>query len=447
MKIIRALQKEQVIWGPLFLLATFALSFKEIDLFLVAAAGLFLSAAMHIRGFCYFLVLLTVDIVMRHLFFTADHLWYLGIEASIAISCFIIALAFEQEASLLESLDSQIKTQSASYENLEEELARHHESAQELQIASAEKIAALQKELEDFESEHSSILILNEVLRKKTARFEEESKQHLTNLNALENQMNHLKMDYEAAQKELSRLENTDEMVALNTQLMQELGAAKCDKEQTHLINETFQRLHLKESLKAKEAEDEASSLKELLRAAHEEIRRIAEPMQQELDARQKKINALSYEFERTAERANDAHLQLQRFNDVQTERNFLKERLDAALQEINHLKRADQVDPELVEQLKSSQEKMARFAQFEPLYRQLKKQFEEKNQVLEQTRKDLFKSDTELQELKIEKEQTFSKELEEELVKISQQVAILEEENRLLQEIVSELSKEGHSV
>ena len=80
-----------------------------------------------------------------------------------------------------------------------------------------------------------------------------------------------------------------------------------------------------------------------------------------------------------------------------------------------------------------------------EPLFKQLKKQFDEKNQILHETRSNLFVTDTELQRLKIEKEalelNPLPKEVERELETLSEHVLALEEENQELQELISVLT------
>ena len=105
----------------------------------MAAAGLFLSARLQVRGCCYSLVLLGIAGVIKHAFFISDHLWYLGIEGSIGCAFFITALAFEQGSAWIESLHSQLETRKAALDNVDEELANVQQSAQEKQIVLQEK--------------------------------------------------------------------------------------------------------------------------------------------------------------------------------------------------------------------------------------------------------------------------------------------------------------------
>jgi hypothetical protein len=447
------LQREPTIWGPIFLLCTMALAVKTaipFDLLFVAALGLFLSARLQVRGCCYSLILLGLIGIVKHAFLTTDHLWQLGIEGSLGCAFFITALAFEQGSSWIESLQSQMQTRKAAMENLEEEFAKLLQTGQQLQISYQEKVATLQKEQDDLQGEYSSILILNEVLRKTTARHSQERESIASALYDLRRQTELLREEYEALENELRRLKDSDALVMQNSILMKELNQARYDREQTHLINETLARLHIRENLRAREANQEAAYLKEMLTATHKEVRRIAQPLEEELDASRKKIQTLQVEFDKSAQEANRAREQLLKLSEIQTERNFLRERLQSAQEEIALLQKqppleVEKIDPQLQEKLKFAEEKMVHLSQIEHLYLQLKKQFEEKNQVLHKARSDLFKVETEFERLKIEKASLelnpIPKEVTFELEYLSKEVQALEDENRELQDLISVLS------
>ncbi|MBX7066956.1 MAG: hypothetical protein K1X28_06980 [Parachlamydiales bacterium] len=448
-KAVRFIQKEPSLWGPIFLLCTVTLAARigvPYDLLLLAAGGFFLSARMQIRGCCYALVLLGLVAILRHAFLVTDHLWSLGLESSLGIAFFITALAFEQESAWIQTLESQIETRKSALENLEEEMAKVQEHAQSQQIAFQEKAATLQKELEDLQSDHSSILILNEVLRKTTARHMQEAASFEEKLYEAKREIDQLKVEYRECEEEISRIKNNDEVVSQNIQLMKELNQARYDKEQTHLINETLARLHAKEVFKAKDAETETESLKGMLQAAHQEIRRIEEPLKQQAAEAKRLAEGFKFEFEKANKEANRAREELLKLHEIQAERNFLKERLDAAMLELAGQKH--RVDPQMAEKLKFAEEKMLHLSQIEPLFKQLKQQFEDKTKVLQQARTDLFKTDTELQKLKIEKSalemNPIPKEVEVELQELANRVEALEEENGELQELVSVLTNDS---
>lgn len=358
---IQFLQKEPTLFGIVFLLITLSIQAAiPYGFFLLGISGLFLGARWQFRGFSYWLVLFGLTLAIQHTFFIKDHLWQLGLQGALISSLFLTVLGFEQETVFKKSLQSQIDAKNASLQNFEEELAKGRQTQQEQKMAFEEKTNALQKELEELQTEHSSILILNEVLRKRAAHHGAEQEKQALAIRELETSLELLRGDYEASEKELKRLKETDPLVLQNGDLMRELNQARIDREQTHLINETLARLHLREALKAKEADQEAASLKEQLRAAHEPLKKV--------------------------------HL-----SDV------------------------------------------------EPLFKQLKKQFEEKNQVLHEVRAALFKTETELQKLQLEKAalelNPIPKEIEGELEILSSQMLSLEEENRELHELITVLS------
>lgn len=358
---VRFLQKEQAVWGPIFLLCALALSLKTsvpLDLLATAAAGFFLCVRWRKKGLVYSFVLLAVFSLIKHAFLIEDHLWQLGLDVSLALSFSITALAFEETASFHESLESQVQTRKANLENLEEEIKRLQEASQAQQIASQEKGMALQKELEELQSEHSSILVLNEVLRKTTARKIEEMEFLRGQASDLQREKKILRAEYEECQNDLNRLASTDAMALQNSELMEELNRERCEKEQIHFMNETLTRLHMKEFLKAREADQEAGQMADLLSSAKKEILRLEERVPVKDDA----------------------------------------------------------------------------------LLKQLRKQFEEKSEVLHQTRAELFRSDTALETLQREKMALELSPIPKELGEMEERLEVLEEENQQLQELVSML-------
>lgn len=393
------LQKDTAIWGPIFLLCTLSLGAKTaipFDLLFIALSGLYLSARWKMRGCCYALALLAIAASIKHALIS-DHLFQLGIEGSLGCAFFVTALACEQGASLIETLTSQIQTRKAALENLEEEIAKLQETSQSLQISFQEKAATLQKELEDLQTDHSSLLILNEVLRKTSARHLQENERLAANAQDLQHQEEMLRAELDTCRQDLIRFTNTEATALQNKQLFKELNAARYEKEQTYLINETLARLYARESLKAKDANEEASALSSQLSAATHLI----QPLQEEL---------------------------------IQTR---------AALEKSVKSQQTDNQSLDFY-----AQEKMMHLSQMEPLFKQLKKQFEEKNQVLQQTRSELFKSDTELQRLQLEKAalelNPIPREVEAELQGLGEQIQVLEEENQQLQELITLLTKDS---
>jgi hypothetical protein len=99
----------------------------------------------------------------------------------------------------------------------------------------------------------------------------------------------------------------------------------------------------------------------------------------------------------------------------------------------------------ELQEHLAATERKMSQLLQMEHLYKQLKVQFEEKSQILHQTRSALFKAETELQTLALEKSENgpfLPEPLSKELSQLDEEIESLRGENLQLQELVTHLTE-----
>ena len=381
--------------GPLLLILTFAVGARgaiPFDLCIAGFLGFILSAHQKILGCVYALVCLIIASLLSHWFIPSHHWFRLGLEISCALSVFITALGFEGLSSWTSSKDLQLQRKESAVRNLEEELAKEQNFRTEQSIASSLKIEELQKSLEEIQTEKAALEMLNDVLRQNLVQYDShqrslEEKRSIELKKAAE-----LVIECEGLKEEIARWKNAD-LILENRKLLDALNQARFAKEQTHLINETLVRLHAKESLRAKEAMD-------LLAKKEEEIEGLS---RQEIS------------FDEEA---------MERFYAMQKERDVLREQLGQAEEKIYDLRG------------------------IEAQYRQLKNQFEEKNHVLYETRSALFKADTQLQTLCLEKEEggfhpdPFSSQLQEELTYLEQKASLLENENRNLEDLVTELMK-----
>jgi chromosome segregation ATPase len=447
-------------WGPVFLFAALSLSAgsgPSYDLLALALCGYYLCARWHLRGCVYALILITLAAIVKHTLIGSDHLWHLGLEGSLSCSLFLAALGVEWENSQTASLTAQIETGKACLKNVEEEFEQARQSATLQHTDLQDKIGLLQKEIEEVQADFSSLGILNDVLRKTTARYKEEKESLSEQSIDLQHRIGTLQSELVQNQKELKRVKESDALALENQKLMKELNAARYDKEQTHLINETLARLHAKENLRARES---AQRIETILA----EKMQMQARMQEELVATRTEAKIYSGNHEQTARELEKTRQRVRELDEVQTQRNFLQERLQSAEGEIAVLRQKmslPQADPrlnekiglleqerqELGERLVHTEEKVHALSKIEPLYKQLKKQFEEKNEILHQVRSELFKADTELQRLLLEKDQNslhfnpFPKEAVEEIDALHLQIEEIEEENQELQEIINALS------
>jgi hypothetical protein len=438
---------EMLVWqiiGPLSLLCAFILSAKgplPYDLYLASLVGLFFSARWHFRGCFYALAILICLGIFKHWTGDLHHFWRLGLEGSIAASLFITALAFESSSEKLETLHSQLNAKQAALGNVEEDLVKTREEAAQQQLLSAQKIDGLQKDLEESVAEKGSFEVLNDVLRKVTARHVDEKKFLEEHLIQDKRDLAQSQSEIETLKKEVSDFKKSQPEVE-KRELMNELNETRIEKEQSHLINEKLVRLHAKESLRAKEALDQLQAMIEEKKVLQNDLRQAIQEADVSVDAL-KKI---------TEEREKHAQA-LDQMGRLHQEKLFLKERIRAAEMELSLLKKTPeemeairQERDALADQLMKAQEKMNFLSKLEPLHRQLKAQFEEKNKVLHETRAALFTVDTELQTLKMEREQKnlqfnpLPEGLSQELVALDREMSHLQAENEELQKLVSHL-------
>jgi len=398
------------ITAPLFLLMASVLILKvpalfNYDLLFVAILGLFLTAKWRVQGCVAALLLLAFSIAAKHVLVPTNHIWQAGLEGSVGIALFISALVFERSSKWAASKQSEMERNEKTILFLEEDLSQQKElTAQEI-AAGAEKLAGLRIQLEEAESQVSALQVLNDVLRKAAAKSIEAKEAAELQGRMFDRREGLLLEEIDFLQKELNRLGNESALAQQNKQLFSELNESRLLEAQTHLINETLVRLHAKENQKVREFEGKFLALEEEMQHLLTQI-------------------------------ANSD----QALASMQAERNELKSEVELLQQ------RPAPVSEDLTAALAAQQTRLEQYAQVELLYRQLKVQFEEKNQILHQVRKELFRTDTELQTMKQraqEKEldvNPVAKEVCLEMELLEEENALLREENDGLQELVSSL-------
>jgi hypothetical protein len=370
--------------GPFFLLFAVILVLKapvtfNYDLLFVAIFGLFLTAKWKIRGCVAALLLLAFSAGAKHVLFPEHHAWQAGLESSIGIALFISALVFEESSKWTLAKHNELERNEKTILFLEEDLSQQKEEAAKESAAALEKLANLRLQLEEMESQVSTLQVLNDVLRKTTAKSIEEKEGAIAQIRTFDRREGLLLEEIDSLQTELNRLGNDSALAQQNKQLFEELNESRGREAQTHLINETLVRLHAKENQKARELEA--------------------------------KFFAMSEQRETVSE------------------------------------------DKEMLsEQLQVQQTRLEQYRQVELLYRQLKAQFEEKNELLHQTRSQLFRADTELQTIakKLEEKDLSSNPVSQEICleidAMEEENWMLQQENRELQDLVSHLMQQDEA-
>lgn len=248
--------------GPAFLLCTLALvswlSPQEIGIWLLATlAGMALCVRYQMKGCIYAILLLAAFSAARHSSILGGHVVYFGIEGSLACSFLIMALAIEQRFSKLKCLNEQATAQSLTIGNLEQNIAKLIESSQAEQIALAERAATKEKELEDIQSELSSVLVLNEVLRKTTAAQLKESRERAEALIDRERKIAFLTSERDQLESQLETFRSESSVIQEHEKVSQELNQARCEYAQLQLMHEHLENAYQQKTNSLEMAESE----------------------------------------------------------------------------------------------------------------------------------------------------------------------------------------------
>jgi hypothetical protein len=384
--------------GPLFLIPVilFAGQYKpalNYDLVALAALGLLLSAVHQTRGCIYALILLAVSATVKHIWLDSHHLVQLCLECSVAFSLILTALVFTDVTDSSEIIQTQIDRKEETIRFLEDDLSKHREKTAEEITLSNDKLAVLQELAEETQNELSAMQMLNEVLRKSTAKAIDQGAKTTSLLLCSESRSGLLLEEIDSLQRELHRLSNDSGLILQNKDLFKELNAARVKTTQTHLINETLARMLASQTEKNQQLEQLT-----LLNAELQE--------------------QLADQVEKTRE-LEQTHLQQQLMEKHSSDQYYLNENLS---------------------------KRLAQTAETEALYRQLRDQFAQKDKMLHQTRRSLFAVETELERLQKELSEThlhndpLPPSLRRELESAEEEKVLLTEENHHLTELVTHL-------
>ncbi len=397
--------------GPISLFLSLCAAIQRegnFDLAIASAVGIYLCFSLKRRGLFYSLAILFLGALAKHFFFLDSHLWQLGVECSVALGFVICSLSAEQLYSQEEAVEARMESQRSAICNLEEEASRKAEEALEEKMALQERLSELQKELDDAYSELSSLQILNDVIRKSSVKNEEAE----SRLAEKERRIGSLLQEIEA-------LSQPSDGASESAALLEELNAARVEREQTSLINETLVRMHRAADRKARD-----------LLAQNELLEDRIEALSQTQSEGEELIKA---ELQET--RMQMANLIEQRTFAIESERRQWKEQIS-----------------ERDRTIALFQERIQALSETQALYFQLKKQFEEKNKVLHETRQALFRVETALQAAQIEQRweevefPLFESMLASQVVILEEEKQTLASENAELSEIIGMLSKPSKS-
>lgn len=419
--------------GPLFLLMSLSLtiltSHPNHDLWWIALLGLAFSWKFEWRGFFSAAIALFFSVLFKHIGLQSHHVWQFGLEASVAIGFWITTYSQDKLKEYVLGFQEEILRGVRKSKALEDELQRRDDQFDSEKNVMQERLDQIKKELEDSEIDKASLKELTRTLKENDAEKEFLNEEYLQEMAIKTRNVQSLELKLAEMQDEVLQLSDGEKLKEKNRSLLNQLNVVRVDKYQSRLINEALAKTLTRE-IKKKEI-DHIHTIQSL-ETERDELKQNIVSLQKEVDSASKEASGQS------EERSKEY---LEKIQSLEKERNDLKQKTVALQKEIEvSLKKTSSVKP-------APAESSDHHRRIEASFRQLKKQFDEKKQVLHQTRTELFRLEGQLFAKEREEEnQKFEPDPEE--VKFVSDLQILEEEtenleneNLMLHEIIQMLN------
>jgi hypothetical protein len=376
-----------VLSGPYLLFLSIALA--TFDLAIFTAASFFLCYRFKFKGLIVSLLALTAYSFYLQINFEEKHLWNLGLQISIALGLIISTLGFEE---IKKYLSSQNMDKGKSLSDLQKHL-------QESQI----QVEASNKNLEE------NLILLKTELNKKSQKLAQTSQENENLKKDLQDNVN--RKDYLLNELD-SKVKEIDELHIKQDELYEKISFLK-DEEFLYEKNKNYQK--------------EIEELKNL----HLVYKNEKDLVCKELNEKKQEIEKLLFQI---SDRSNTENFE-NKIKEKEKEILSLQEKLKAQPK----IKK-DISSPDMNEYKNSMKE----FHNLNSLYIQLKNQFEEKQQILDKTRQELFQVKEKLTGYQREQNKDFEFISENEkiiLSELDQTVADLQNyknESELLEEMIT---------
>jgi DNA repair exonuclease SbcCD ATPase subunit len=394
--------------GPFFIsLTLFLTSFSTVpnkDLFLLSIVGLWLCLKKGEKGFFYSISFLAILTIFKHFEISSHHIWQLGIEFSLFLGFMISYYSIEYINDFMENIDINKKQQIEDISKIQEELKKEEDFHQRQHKNFKYEIERVNLQIEEKKTEISSFKNLVENLRKTIQEKEQEQKELIYRVKEEANISSFLRQEIEDMKQHILNIEDQDLLVKRNESLLNELNLSQVEKEQIYSVNQSLTESLSKEINIRKEEEKQKSFLLEKIEALEERILYL-----------QNESHCLKQELLDEKDKSNDFSLS-QNIEDKKLLHHYEKKYLE--------------------------------LKKHESLYDQLRTQFNDKNKVLAETRKELFHVTEQLEAIGREKEMKgldetlIDRALYRQLGVFEEEIASIEEENEHLQEIVSCLNQ-----
>lgn len=386
--------------GPLSLLFTASLlsmgQAANTDLLLCMLFGSLLIWKEPKRGWIFSLSLLSLSIFLKHLQIEEDHLWQLGLETCVAIGHILTYLGLKESSIGVDDLQEENKAHLDEIFQIEE---KHLAKARLLDSQKGlleDRLDLLKKELYEKQEKVESLENLNDTLRKNHQNTE--SPVNVAEIDRKKDRLI-LELQFEMAEvkEELEGLQDVQRIRENNRKLIQELNKHRVDAYQSKLTVDMLRQMlaNLKEKSSNDDTQEKLLQAQRVIESLEEQI------ANQVADQTTEKYQALQKEFQKNTELLRTYETKFQ--------------------------------------ELKSQ----------ETALKQLRKQFVEKGDVLQQTRKELFQTENELLAMRKDQEEWAlhgSMDLSglmADFQALFHTMSKLEEENEQLSEVITELMED----
>lgn len=407
--------------GPLFLIVSLILA-GSLALWTAVFFGLFLIWKMPRIG-----IILALSMELLISFYlhskTSHQLWQTGLEITIALGLVITHYSCSLFQHLVDALEKKGEEKEKELLSLQEEVKKKsllfQQEKEHFQNYSA-NLENIQKELED---KLSMAFVFTDTLQSK---IDEDTEASL--------ELQKLRSSYIALKEEQESLKDVEAIKKNNLDLIQKLNQVRVEKFQVHLINEALAKFLGKETVK------KASIVEEL------------QKLQTELAAMTGKEEELQKIIDANNQLQKELLILESKFNEIKSEKELLQEELSKEkqishtqyLSETNSLKNEIHLLREKIEEknllLQSNDKGLSEARKAEHSYIELRKQFEEKSQLLHQTRGELFAMETHFLALQKEIEDSKLDSYDLSFVNYLNDLEQIDEEVKELRQIISGL-------
>ena len=404
-----------ILIGPIFVVMTlFLTSFSQVpnkDLYLLAILGVGLLWKKRQRGLFYSLFFLSIITFLKHFQISYNHFWQFGIEISLSLGFVITNYAFEHVSEFLSSIDNFKVQNLEDIEKLKAELQKEEDFHKRQHKNFKYEIDSINLQIEEKKQEINSYKGLVENLRNTISEADRNKTALMEKVKEKEKILNAYRQEIEDLKSHITSISDQEQLYQKNKNLLDQLNKVRTEKEQNHCINQSLVKMLSKETDLRKIKEQEIQDILKKESTSHS------------------KVNVLEEENKK-----------------LQNSIELLKQKLEKEAD-----KKALKVNPKAIlndnSLISKYEKKFQELRKIESLYNQLRMQFEEKKQVLSDTRKELFMTQEKLfshereKQLEALDEPEAIKELNDQIANFEKEITKLEEENIELQALVTQLS------